>query len=193
MVADGQQAWAMAGAGGPSRLRDGHVSGRSANQEALGQGMAASMRHHAWSFRLAAGLIALALSADAPVGATGCGREDFEAVVGEAATTLRGLAQRNTPAFQAKLRALRAKRGWSESELLREAAPLVQDDRIAELEAKAGALLAEIQSVGSERAGAGEADCATLEELRAKLAALVAVQTDKWRYMLDKVDGELAR
>src|SRR6478609_2380489 len=75
-------------------------------------------------------LAALLVALPGPRGALAqakCSKADFEAVVDDAAGALRGLAQQNTPQFQAKLRQLKVKRGWSDDQLLKEAEPLVRD------------------------------------------------------------------
>ena len=47
-----------------------------------------------------------------------CSKGDFEAVVDEAAASLRGLTRQNTPQFQAKLRQLKDKRTWSNDQFM---------------------------------------------------------------------------
>jgi len=121
-----------------------------------------------------------------------CQRTDFEAVVGDAASALRDLTQTNTPVFQNKLRQLKDKRGWSHSQFLIEAAPLVQDDQITEYDQESGDLLNRINTMGQE--GSEKApDCTLLAELRGHMQALVDAQKAKWAYMFDKIDTELAR
>ena len=96
---------------------------------------------------LAALLIAL-FGARAALAQAPCSKTDFEAVVDEAAGALRGLAQQNTPQFQAKLRQLKTKRGWSDDQFLKEAEPLVRDEKIAGFDEKTGELLARITGAG---------------------------------------------
>ena len=60
-----------------------------------------------------------------------CTKADFEAVVDDAAAALRELNATNKPIFQEKLRQLKEKRGWSHDKFMAEAAPFVQDERIA--------------------------------------------------------------
>ena len=80
-----------------------------------------------------AGLLGTAISGfdAAPAQTPQCSKADFEAVVDEAAGALRDLARQNTPQFQGKLRQLKGKRGWSDDQLVKEAEPLVRDDKIA--------------------------------------------------------------
>ena len=132
----------------------------------------------------------LALESACPAVAQGtCSKADFESVVDEAASALRGLAQQNTPQFQAKLRQLKAKRGWSDDQFLKEAEPLVRDDKIAEFDQKSETLLLRITDGGQ----AGAPDCSLLAGLRASMATLVETQQAKWTYMFGKIDRELGR
>ena len=140
----------------------------------------------------AALLIALSCARVAWAQAT-CSKADFEAVVDEAAGALRGLAQQNTPQFQAKLRQLKTKRGWSDDQLLKEAEPLVRDERIADFDDKSAELLARITGAGQAGSAGDAPDCALLAGLRASMAALVETQKAKWAYMFDKIDQELRK
>ncbi len=121
-----------------------------------------------------------------------CSKGDFEGVVDEAAGALRALNQQNTPTFQGKLRQLRDKRGWSNDQFLKEAAPLVRDDTIAGFDQKSEDFLLRITTGG--QTGASEApDCALLAELRATMKKLVETQQAKWAYMFAKIDKELGK
>ena len=128
-----------------------------------------------------------------PVAAQSCTRADFEAVVGEAAAALRELNQSNKPNFQAQLRRLKEKRGWNHDQFLEAAAPIVQDDRIADYDGRSSAFLARIEQLGSEGAQAATPDCKRLIEVHTSMQALVNVQKEKWAYMFKKVEVELAR
>ncbi len=121
------------------------------------------------------------------------GKADFEAVVEEAASTLRDLNAKNRPAFQEKLRLLKDKRKWSHDQFMREAAPFVRDDKIAVFEQQTQELLDAIASMGQEGASAKKPDCALMLELRARMTALVTTQTAKWSYMFNKIETELAK
>lgn len=122
-----------------------------------------------------------------------CGRADFEAVVEEAAGGLRDLNTENKPAFQDKLRQLKTKRGWTHDQFLREAAPFVRDDKIAEFDTRIEELLGAIGAMGQEGANAKKPDCALLLELRARMKVLVETQIAKWSYMFSKIDAELGK
>lgn len=136
---------------------------------------------------------ALCLLAASPAQAEGCTRSDFEAVVGEAAQALRDLNQANKPAFQGKLRQLKAKRGWTHDQFLAEAAPIVQDQRVSAYDEQSAAFLARIEQLGAEGTSVANPDCSRLKEVRQSMQLLVDVQKAKWVYMFQKVDAELAR
>ncbi len=114
-------------------------------------------------------------------------------MVDEAAGALRELARQNTPHFQAKLRQLKAKRGWSDDQLLKEAEPLVRDEKIAAFDQKSEDFVARITSGGQAGASGAAPDCTLLAELRTVMGSLVETQKAKWAYMFDKIEGELRK
>jgi len=125
--------------------------------------------------------------------ATSCSKADFEAVVDEAAGSLRDLNLKNKPVFQEKLRELKTKRSWTHDQFLENAKPFVRDDKIAVFDQNTDELLAAIASMGQEGASAASPDCALMLELRARMKVLVETQTAKWTYMFGKLDAELAK
>jgi len=122
-----------------------------------------------------------------------CAKADFEAVVDEAAGSLRDLNQTNKPTFQEKLRLLKDKRGWSHEQFLKAAAPFVQDDKIREYEQSSNDLLDKITAMGQEGSTAKAPDCKLLAELHGNMKALVEAQQAKWSYMFGKLDAELGK
>lgn len=132
-----------------------------------------------------------AAPAPAPTPSATCAKSDFEAVVEQAAGSLRDLNAKNKPAFQEKLRTLKDKRGWDHAVFLKEAAPFVRDDKISEFDQSTDVLLTAISQLGQEGANAAVPDCALLLELRARMTMLVETQTAKWVYMFGKIDAEL--
>ena len=122
-----------------------------------------------------------------------CSKADFEAVVDEAASALRDLARQNTPPFQGKLRQLKGKRGWSDDQLVKEAEPLVRDDKIAGFDQQSHEFLLRITSGGQAGLSGGAPDCKLLAELRAVMQSLVDTQKAKWAYMFEKIEGELKK
>ena len=142
------------------------------------------------------GLIALLVALAAPLpglAQAACTRADFEAVVDEAAAALTTLNHENTPKFQARLRQLKDKRGWSHEQFLGEAAPFVRDDAIAGFDQKSEDFLARITQAGQSQATAASLNCGLLVELRGSLANLVTTQKAKWTYMFEKINAELAK
>ena len=139
-------------------------------------------------------LLLLALTGPTPsLAEAPCSKADFEAVVDEAAAALRTLNHQNTPQFQARLRQLKDKRGWSHEQFLSEAAPFVRDEAIAAFDQKSEDFLARITQAGQSQATAASLNCALLVDLRASLAALVETQKAKWTYMFDKISAELGK
>jgi hypothetical protein len=144
---------------------------------------------------VAVSLLALvaAVAASVHAQASECSKGDFEAVVDEAAGALSALARENTPQFQAKLRQLKAKRGWSDDQFLKEAEPLVRDEKIASFDQQSEEFLARITS-GGQAGATGEApDCKLLGELRTIMGSLVETQKAKWVYMFERIEAELRR
>jgi hypothetical protein len=128
-----------------------------------------------------------------PAQAAGCVKADFEAVVDEAAGSLRDLTAANKPKFQDKLRQLKDKRGWAHDQFMREAAPFVSDDKIAGFDQQSNGLLEKIAAGGEAGAASAMPDCAVLDGLRASMKTLVETQTAKWSYMNAKLDAELGK
>jgi hypothetical protein len=142
------------------------------------------------SFVTVAVLYALGVSRAAADDAP-CAKADFEAVVEQAAGSLRDLNVKNKPLFQEKLRNLKTKRGWNNDQFITEAAPLVRDDKITGYDQTTEELLSAISQMGQEGAAAAKPDCALLLELRARMKVLVDTQSAKWAYMFEKIDTEL--
>jgi hypothetical protein len=122
-----------------------------------------------------------------------CTKVEFESAVDSAAESLRELNNKNRPAFQSKLRQLKEKRGWNDSQFLKEAEPFVKDEKIGEFDSRTNELLASISSLGQEGANAPEPNCTMLGELRGKMQVLIETQTSKWTYMFEKLNGEIAK
>ncbi len=122
-----------------------------------------------------------------------CAKSDFEAVVDDAAASLRDLNQKHKPDFQERLKALKDKRGWGHDQFMKEAAPFVKDEAISGFEAKSFELLEQISTLGQDGAAAKTPDCGLLVELQARMKRLVDIQGQKWTYMFGKLDAELAK
>ena len=150
----------------------------------------------AWNIAIVAAAL-VAAGTTAPIAARAadgaCSKTDFEAVVEEAAASLRDLNAKNKPAFQDKLRQLKDKRGWTHDQFMKEAAPYVRDDKIEVFDQSTDELLSAISTMGQEGASAKTPDCALLLELRARMTVLVETQISKWSYMAAKIDADLAK
>lgn len=136
----------------------------------------------------------LVVSQAQPVAAdtVACARGDFEDVVDQAAGALRDLNAKNKPAFQAKLRALKEKRGWAHDTFLVKAAPFVRDEQINVFDQTSQTLLMEIAELGQEGSEAAKPDCELLKGLRGRMEKLVVAQKEKWTYMFAKLETALA-
>jgi hypothetical protein len=121
---------------------------------------------------------------------TDCSKDEFAAVVDQSGQMLRGLNEKNKAPFQAKLRQLKTKMGWTDQQFLVEARPYVIDDKIKSFDEAANGLVQEINTLGDTSA-APVPDCKTLNALRANLDKLVTVVTAKWQYMTDKIEAAL--
>jgi hypothetical protein len=159
-------------------------------------GMALALRGKAAARATAAALsvtFGLSLTSPAASQEAGCTREAFESVVGQSAASLRDLSSKNRPLFQSKLRELKDKRGWTHDQLLKQGAPIVQDDQTEAYDKQSAALLSDIERMGAEGSAAPTPNCASLAQLRDRMLALVEAQKQKWAYLIEKVDRELAR
>jgi hypothetical protein len=142
---------------------------------------------------------ALAMASSPPAAAETCDRAEYETVVAKASETLRELTAEKKPAYQAKLRSLMEKRGWTYDQFVKEAGPLVADEKISAYDQASADLLAKINRMGEAALmdpAPGKAiapDCALLTDLRTTMAALVATQSEKWAYLFSKLDAETAR
>jgi hypothetical protein len=179
-------------AGGEARTGAGMQALEPVGRGRTRPGSAVSLRRWMCAGVVAAGFVSLA-AADAMAQGPACSRMQFEAAVSDAAGALRDLNAQNRPPFQTRLRALKDKRGWTHDQFLREATPLVQDARIAQFDKESSEYLEKIQTMGAEGASAKEPDCARLTDVKTHMQSLVASQQAKWKYMIERVDQELAK
>lgn len=119
-----------------------------------------------------------------------CKKDDFGTAVDSAGATLRKFNLENQPKLNAKLEALRAKKGWKKTDSEDKAADYLQDGRIAELDNQANDLLTKIDALGRTEDGK-PVDCAKLSELKAAGVELLAVMKAKSTYTMEKIDIEL--
>jgi hypothetical protein len=122
--------------------------------------------------------------------AANCTREDFANAVDRAGAALRKINAENAPRLQTKLRQLKTKMGWADAGYEEKAFQLLQDDRIAALDAEANDRLARIDALGTI-SPSSEPDCAKLDELSAANLELQATVKTKTAYILSKIDQML--
>jgi hypothetical protein len=134
-------------------------------------------------------LVVLVTGAPAALAQT-CQKQDFAQAVDQAGAALRKFNLENQPKLNAKIEALRAKKGWKKSDSEDKALEYLQDGRIAELDAQSNELLTKIDNLG--RAQDGKApDCSKLGELKAAGVEILAVMKAKSAYTLEKIDLEI--
>ena len=126
--------------------------------------------------------LALAQAAEARM----CTGSELSDAVDAAGAALRKVHADGMPAFQARVRQLAAKQGWSEAEAQEKAFALAQDARIEKFDADANDLLARIDTIGSG-VGSGDIDCARIDELSAASLELQATMRAKSAYLLDRL------
>jgi hypothetical protein len=126
-----------------------------------------------------------------PAGAASCTKEDLALAVDRAGAALRKLNSDNLPRLRAKMRQLKDARGWPDAGFEEKAYELLQDERMAALDAQANDLLAKLDGLGTIDSS-GEPDCARLQELSATSLELQATVKAKTAYTLDKIDQMLA-
>jgi hypothetical protein len=119
-----------------------------------------------------------------------CTREDFAKAVNGAGVALRQLNAENAPRLQAKMRQLKTKMNWPDVGFEEKAFQVLQDERIAALDAEANDRLARIDTLGTISPSA-EPDCGKLQELSAASLELQATVKAKTSYMLSKLDQML--
>lgn len=121
-----------------------------------------------------------------------CTKEDFEAVVDDAAAVLNELNAKHKPEFQAQLRQLKDKHGWDHDTFMKNALPFVRDPQIVRFDQETSDYLARLSSLGEEGSSAATPDCKLLVEVRETMDGLVTAQRAKWDYMFEKIGRALA-
>jgi hypothetical protein len=119
-----------------------------------------------------------------------CTREEFAKAVNSAGAALRRLNAENAPRLQEKMRQLKTKMGWPDVGYEEKAFQLMQDERIASLDAMANERLARIDALGTI-APSAEPDCSKLQALEAASLELQATVKTKANYMLARLDQML--
>lgn len=138
---------------------------------------------------LAAAILLVCLGSHAGLAET-CSKEDFATAVDEAGAALRAFNAETAPQFAEKLRQLKVRKGWKDTDYERMALDYLHDARIAGLDKKANDLLAKVDELGTTD-DAASLDCARLAELKASSLELLAVMKARSKYIIGKIDAEL--
>jgi hypothetical protein len=125
----------------------------------------------------------------APAMAQSCAADDFAKAVDSAGAALRRFNAENAPRLQEKLKALKAAKGWSETDYEERAIEILHDARIEAFDAQSNELLAKIDTIGANVSD--PPDCGKLAELQAAGIELLATMRAKSAHMTQKVDAML--
>src|SRR5262245_13054983 len=136
-------------------------------------------------------MIVMSFGVSPGVEAASCSKDDFGKAVDQAGAALRKLNADNAPRLRAKMRELKDRKAWSDTDFEEKALAAVQDERIEGYNAQANDLLAKLDALGSIEP-ATEADCGKIEELAAASLELQATIKAKAAYTLSKLDQMLA-
>jgi hypothetical protein len=120
-----------------------------------------------------------------------CKAEDFAVAVDKSGAALRAFNAEALPKLQDKLKQLKEKKGWSDSEYEEKASTAIRDERMSKLDAEAEDLIIKIDQLGRPEE-AGPIDCAKLTELEAAGLELLAVMKAKSTYTLSRLDAAIA-
>ncbi len=156
-----------------------------------------SLRHNPmhWSSRNMLGLICALMTGfvmftASAANAASCTREDFDQAVDTAGEDLRTFNAVATPKLWAKIKQLKARKGWTGERDEQLALDYLHDARIASFDAKANTLLTSIDTLGQPPEGAA-LDCTKLTALKAASIELLAVMKAKSAHLSKRIDGEL--
>lgn len=120
-----------------------------------------------------------------------CKPEDFAAAVDRSGAQLRTFNAEALPKLQDKLKQLKEKKGWADSDYEEKSLAAVRDDHTAKLDAEAEDLIIKIDQLGRP-SESGPLDCTKLTELEAAGHELLAVMKAKSSYTLGKLDAAIA-
>lgn len=137
---------------------------------------------------LAAALAAVTLPGTA--WAQTCTRAQLADAVDRTGAALRKVTSETTPQLQAKMRLLKERKGWSDADYEDQATALISDQRLSELDQQGSDLVARIDTLGTPK-GEEAVSCATIAELEAVGAELIATVRTKASYALGKLDQAL--
>jgi hypothetical protein len=115
-----------------------------------------------------------------------CKAEQFAALIDGTGQYLREFALSRRPQLHKKFDKIAQQRGWQPASAQERGYQLVQDDKVADLDARARKLVIELDQIDADT-GAGPA-CARLEHLRKVTLELRAVTEAKFNHMMQLAD-----
>lgn len=118
-----------------------------------------------------------------------CSADEVAKAVDDAGARLREFNAEAAPRLQAKLRQLKAKRGWSDAEYEEKSIDILHDSRIAELDRQANEILGRIDAPSNSTQA--QVNCARLADLQAAGVELLATMRAKSAYMIQRTDALL--
>lgn len=122
-----------------------------------------------------------------PASAQACTAEQFADAVDQSGANLRKILQETQPRLDAKLKQLKAAKGWSDTESEEKLYAALSDARMQALERQANELLERVDSLG-QVSGKAAPDCARLQALEAAGLELQAAVRAKATYTLARID-----
>lgn len=120
-----------------------------------------------------------------------CTAEQLGEAVDVAGDRLRSFNEEATPGLQARLRQLATAKGWGAAATEQRAMDYLLDAKLAAFDKRAGDLLARIDTLSRNEAGA-TVTCSTISDLEAASIELLAVMKAKLAYLQDKIMSETA-
>ena len=141
-------------------------------------------------------LIAVSQAAMVPAASSqSCDQNQLSAAIDQAGEKLRQLTQETQPTLQAKLLRLKEVKGWSSQDYEEKGYAALADERTAKLDVAANDLLAHLDRLSNDSAGAAP-DCARIGEIESVSLELQATVRAKSKYVLARLDqliGEPSR
>lgn len=141
------------------------------------------------SIRILALAAALAATLPAAAWSQTCTRAQLADAVDKTGASLRKVTTETAPQLQAKMRQLKERKGWSDADYEEQAVALISDKRLADLDQQASDLIARIDTLGTPKSD--DVNCATIAELEAAGAELIATVRTKASYAIAKLDQAL--
>jgi hypothetical protein len=140
---------------------------------------------------LAAALASLWFAAVLPAAAQNCTADQLALAVDQAGASLRKITAETQPRLEAKLKDVKASRGWTGADGDEQAYAAITDSRGAELDQTVNELLARVDQLGQLSAGAVP-ECGRITELEAAALELQAAVRARANHSLARLDALMA-